>query len=233
MTMPDSERLARIEAYLKLAASRPDLFDSPTGAVRILQDPAQILEVECAVARDLESKGLPAEGARVGVVLRDPWFDVLRDAVEFPDGSRRTHARVINRRGDGAAVLPVLGGKIVLLRHSRYAVGRWLLEIPRGAVEREQSPEEAARTEIEEEIGGRVRRILPLGFVYGLSNLCANGAHLFFAELDTVGEPQLGEGIAAVEEFGVPEFEERMVRGEILDAFTVAAYTHAKLRRLI
>lgn len=231
--MPESNRRARVTAYLELAASRPELFETAPGGVRILLDPADIAEVEDAVARDLERKRQPTAGAEVGIVLGDPWFFVLRDAVEFPDGGRRTHARAINRLGHGAAALPVLGGRIVLARHFRHAVRRWLLEIPRGAVEPGQSPEDTARAEIEEEIGGRVRRIEPLGFLYGTSNHHANGAHLFLAELESVGEPQLGEGIGSVEVYSVAEFENLLLRGEILDSFTVAAYTHARLRGLI
>jgi ADP-ribose pyrophosphatase len=231
--MSESNRRARLTAYQELAASRPELFETAPGGVRILLDPEEIAKIEDAVARDLEQKNLPVEGAEVGVVLRDPWFYVVRDAVEFPDGGRRTHARAVNRLGNGAAALPVLGGRIVLARHFRHAVRRWLLEIPRGAIEPGQSPEDTARAEIEEEIGGRVLRIVPLGFLYGTSNLSANGAHLFLAELEAIGEPQVGEGIGAIEEYSVAEFEDLLLRGDILDSFTVAAYAHAKLRQLI
>jgi ADP-ribose pyrophosphatase len=231
--MTKSNDAARIEAYLEFARSKPELFATPAGGVRILLDPGEIAEVERAVRRHLEASGLPPEGADVGVVLRDPWFHVLRDAVEFPDGSRRTHARAINRVGNGAAALPVLGGRIVLARHFRHAVRRWMLEIPRGGIEPGRSPEETARAELREEIGGVARRIVPLGFLHGTSNLYASGAHLFFAELKSVGAPQTDEGIAAIEQFSVPEFEARLIAGEITDSFTVAAYAHAKLRGLI
>lgn len=231
--MSDADHAARLEIYFAFAKSHPDLFTTVRDGIRILLDPDEIAAVERAVARDLEARGLPPEGAEVGIVLRDPWFHVIRDAVEFPDGARRTYARVVNRVGNGAAVLPVLDGRIVLVRHFRHAVRRWLLEIPRGGIEPGQTPEDTAHSELREEIGGRIRRIDLLGFLYGSSNLYANGAHLFFAELDSVGAPQIGEGIASIEQFTVSEFEELMQRGEILDAFTVAAYAHAKLRRLI
>lgn len=231
--MPDPNRYARLASYLELASKQPELFETAPGGVRILLDPVEIAKVEEEVTCQLEGKHLPTEGAEVGIVLRDPWFYVLRDAVEFPDGAQRTHARTVNRLGHGAAALPVLAGRIVLARHFRHAVRRWLLEIPRGAIEPGQSPEDTVRTEIKEEIGGRVQRVKPLGFLYGASNLSANGAHLFLAELESVGAPQLGEGIGSVEQFSVAEFEALLVRGDILDSFTVAAYAHAKLHRLI
>jgi len=226
-------RSSRLDEYLRLASEQPALFATPRGGVRILLAPAEIAEVEGAVARDLESRGERPEGAEVGVVFRDPWFYVLRDAVEFPDCARRTHARVINRTGNGAAALPILDGRIVLLRHFRHAIRRWSLEIPRGAIELGQSAESTARREIEEEAGGLVRSLTPLSFIHGTTNLYSSGAHLFIAELDEIGEPQLGEGIAAIEQFTVREFEQLLLGGEILDSFTVAAYTHARLRGLV
>lgn len=231
--MSNMDFQARLKIYFELLESRPELFANPPNGVRILLDPVEIESVEKVIAHDLEARGVPPEGANVGVVLRDPWFYVIRDAVEFPDGARRTHARVINRHDNGAATLPVLNGRIVLLRHFRHPLRRAILEIPRGAIEPGASPESTAIAEINEEMGGVVRRIERLGFLYGTSNLYGSGAHLFFAELDSVGAPQIGEGIASIEQFTLAEFEDLMKRGDIIDSFSVGAYAHAKLRRLI
>jgi ADP-ribose pyrophosphatase len=231
--MSDTSFATRLKIYLEFAQSRPELFVNPPGGMRIVLDPAEIAAVEHAVGRDLEARGLPSEGANVGILLRDPWFYAIRDAVEFPDGARRMHARIINRYDNGAAILPLLDGRIVLVRHFRHPLRRAILEIPRGAIEPGCSPEDTARAEIHEEIGGIVRRVEAMGFLYGNSNLYGSGAHLFFAELESVGAPQIGEGIIAIERYTVKEFEDLMLRGEILDSFTVGAYAHARLRGFI
>jgi ADP-ribose pyrophosphatase len=226
-------RSVRLAEYLEFAIARPELFDNPQGGVRIILDPAEIVAVEEAVACDLKRRGLPADWASVGIVFQDPWIFVLRDAVEFPDGSRRTYARVVNRIGNGAGALPVLEGRIVLVRHFRHAVRRWLLEVPRGGIEPGATAEETARRETQEELGARVGKLLHLGFLHGSTNLYGSGAHLFFAEIESVGSPQIEEGITAIEQLTPKEFEARLLAGEIRDSFTVAAYTHAKLRGLI
>ena len=231
--MPEPDFDARIAEYLAFADTRPEFFANPPDGVRILLDPAQIAAVEDAVARDLGARRLPTEGAKAGICLRDPWIYVLRDAVEFADGSRRMHARVINRVDNGSAVLPMLGDRIVLVQHFRHPLRRAILEVPRGGIEPGRTPEETAREEIREEIGGVVRRIEALGFLFGSTSIYANGSHLFFAELESVGRPQVAEGVAAVELFTVGEFEALLLGGEIVDSFTVAAFTHARLRRLI
>lgn len=232
--MTDSRRLAR---YLDFARDRPALFDNAGAAVKILLDPADIAAVERAMFEHLLAKGLSAEQARaastVGIVLDDPWVFMLRDAVEFPDGSRRTHTRALNFVGDGSAVLPLLDGRIVLTRQFRHAVRGFVLEIPRGGIEKGQSVEDAAHAELREEIGGVAHKLVRLGYLHGSTNLYANGAALFLGYMERIGAPQLHEGIVALEQFTVPEFERRMLAGEIVDSFTVAAFAHARLLKLL
>jgi ADP-ribose pyrophosphatase len=230
----DSARLAR---YLAFARARPELFDNAGAAVRVLLDPAEIAAVEQTMRERLRARGLSAADARaqsaVGIVFDDPWIFVLRDAVEFPDGSRRTHTRTLNRVGQGAAVLPVLDGDIVLTRQYRHAVRGFLLEIPRGGIEPGQTPEAAARSELKEEIGAEAGALVPLGFLHGSTNLYASGAHLFFCRLTTLGRPQLHEGIVGIERLAPRAFETKLLAGEIVDSFTVAAFAHARLRGLL
>jgi ADP-ribose pyrophosphatase len=222
-----------LRSYFELVEQRPDLFDNSGGRLKILLNPADIISVEKAVARLLIERGLSQSGATAGCVLEDPWFFVLRDAIEFPDGSRRLHARVVNRNNHGSAVLPLLNGQVILIRHFRHPTRQWMLEIPRGAIESGQTPEGTARREIEEEIGGEIKELMPLGFIHGATNLYNGGAHLFCAQLSSIGSPQLAEGITAIEQLTPKEFENLIRNGKVLDSVTVAVFTHARLRGLI
>ena len=224
---------ARLVEYLAFARDHAHLFDSSQGGMRILLDPQEILAVEAEVGARLQARGQDPAQAQIGIAYRDPWLLMFRDAVEFPDGARRTHARLMNVGNNGAAVLPVLEGRVVLMRTFRHGPRRWLWEIPRGAIEDGQGPEEAAHAEVREEIGGRIRELLPLGFVYGSTQLYLNGAHLFLGRLDGYGAPQLAEAISAIECFTVAEVERMLRDGEILDGISVAAFLHARLRGLV
>lgn len=232
-TMPNPDQNRRLDEYLAFARERPELFGPPDAGVRILLDPAEILAVEADAAAKLRRRGLPESGAEIGIVSYDPYMWFLRDAVEFPDGDRRPHTRAVNRIGNGAAVLPLLGGRIVLTRQFRHAIRRWSLEIPRGAIEAGETPEHAAAAEVQEEVGGAIDELLPLGFIHGSTNLYANGAHTFFARLSRVGAPQIEEAITSVEQLSVAEFERMILASEITDSFTVSAFAHARLRGLI
>lgn len=219
--------------YLDLATARPELFSTPGAGVRILLDPAEIAAVEHQCTEAYRQRGESPEVAQVGLLVKDPWVYVLRDAVEFPDGHRATYTRVVNRYDHGAAALPLYQGKIVLIRHFRHPLRKSILEIPRGAIEAGDTPEEAVRRELMEEIGARAIRIEPLGFLFGSTSLYGSGSHLFFAEIENVGSPQIAEGVQAIEQYTVGEFEALLLGGQIVDSFTVAAFAHSRLRKFL
>jgi ADP-ribose pyrophosphatase len=223
----------RLDEYLDFARQRPDLFADDPGGIRILLDRAEIKRVEDDVAQDLRRRGLSESGAEVGILVHDPWLWFIRDAVEFPDGARRAYARTVNRTGDGCAVLPMLGDRVMLTRQFRHAIRRWSLEIPRGAIEPGQTADETAVAEVREEMGGEIIELVPLPFLHGSTNLYYNGAHLYFARLSKVGAPQLSEAIVSIEQPTLKEFERMIQAGEITDSFTVSAFCHARLRGLI
>ena len=56
---------------------------------------------------------------------------------------------------------------------------------------------------------------------------------LVYAELESIGTPALGEGIAEILLVSPTEFEQMIADSVITDAFTVAAAYHARLRGLL
>lgn len=228
----DDERLAE---YLAFVRQRPDFFPQEPGAgIKILLDPADIRRVERDMGEFLRARGLPESCAKVGIVAQDAWVIVVREAVEFPDGARRTHSRIFNRTlNHGVAILPLLGDRVVLTRQFRHALQNWSLEIPRGGVEVGKSPAESARAEVEEEIGGDISELVELPFMNGSTNVYAHGVYTYFARLTRIGGPQIAEAITSLVQVTVRDFENLIRRGEIVDAFTIGAFAHARLRGLL
>lgn len=230
----DENFLKRISIYLDFAKHNPGLFSNNTESVQIVLDPAQIFEAESKSIKNNLQLGLPPSGAQVGIISQDPWVTIIRDALQFSDGAVRLHTRVMNRINHGVAVLPIFEKKIILIRHFRHPLRKTILEIPRGAIDENDSLEKTARHELLEEIGGEAGELIPLGFVYGSTNLFANGSHLYITHLKSLsGLPQLDEGVEAIESVTIAEFEKMMVEGKIEEAFTIAAFCQARLRRLI
>src|SRR5229473_143462 len=195
--------------YRSLLAARPALAHSPAGGITVVSDPGETARIEAVMAE--------------------------RDAVIFPDGKPGLYHRVIARHDEptGVAVLGRYDGKIALIRHFRHPSRAWHLEIPRGAVGADEDPGHVAHLEISEEIGGTIRSLTRLGLLHGASALMRHSVVLVYAELESIGTPELGEGIAEILLVSPAEFERMIAESAITDAFTVAAAYHARLRGLL
>jgi ADP-ribose pyrophosphatase len=223
--------------YFELLHNHPELVQNNDQLLRILLDPIEIAQWQVQRRSELAAKGQPLAWADIGIILDDPYFMVIRDLVEFPDGRLNGYSRVISqadlREGRGAVVLPVYQGKIMLLRQFRHATRQWHYEVPRGYGEPHLAAAVNARKEIEEETGGKIARLEDLGTFHNNTGLEGHPVSLFFAELASVGAQEKNEGIESFVWLSTGEIEQWIADGTITDGFTVAVYTKAKLRGLI
>ncbi len=80
-------------------------------------------------------------------------LQLIEEDLEFPDGLKETweHVRLKNV---GAKVLAVTEkNELVMVREYRGAAKDYVLRIPTGAIEHGEKPEEAAKRELQEEVG--------------------------------------------------------------------------------
>lgn len=158
-------------------------------------------------------------------------FRVTRDAVELEDG--RTSTREIVHHSGGAAIAALTEQQeLYLVRQFRYAFGRELWELPAGKLEPGENPLEAAKRELEEEVGLAADRYIDLGPFYPTVGYCGEIIYSWAAlGLRETGQ-HLDEG-----EFLTParlplrEALEMVQRGEIVDGKTVAAVLKLELMR--
>ncbi len=226
---------SRLEEYFRLAQERPHWFADRPDGLRLVLDPKRIAEIEAEMGDRYAARGQDRAWAEVGLHYRDPYLLVLRDAVIFPDGSAGIHHRTLRYEGEpaGVVILPVTEGRILLLHHYRHPTAQWHWEIPRGAIEPGASEEDTARTEIAEEIGGRIGALTFLGPMFGATGFMGLGVRLYLAELLSHGDPALDEGITGVRLVSPAEMEDMIRAGEITDSFTLGAFLQARLRGLV
>jgi ADP-ribose pyrophosphatase len=155
-------------------------------------------------------------------------FDVDRDRVRMPNG-RAVTVDVI-RHSRSVVLLPVPEpGQIVLIRQYRYAVNRWLWELPAGSVDAGEEPEVAAVRECHEEIGQRPETVVRLGSLLPTPGYC-DEEMIFFrvSSLSTPTEPAHLDEDEDIEPktFRIADAREMVRRGEIVDMKTVVGLTY-------
>ncbi|MFD0817778.1 NUDIX hydrolase [Micromonospora zhanjiangensis] len=85
------------------------------------------------------------------------------------------------RYGDGVSVLAVSGDDFYLIREYKYAIGRRIMQLPSGGVDKGEEPLHAAMRELLEETGLIADAWTPLGLVYPYPTNIPSAVHLFVA----------------------------------------------------
>jgi len=143
---------------------------------------------------DLTEKKLASEIIFEGKVVK-----LRRDTVEVPGGARAVR-EVIEHPG-GVGIVPVDGdGNVLMVRQFRYPLGRVVLEIPAGKLERGEDHRITAVRELSEEVGAEAGKMTYLGYAYASPGFCDESIHLYLAEDLTFGECHPDE-----DEFLLPE----------------------------
>jgi len=223
--------------YMDLYQSNPELFKNDGALLEIITDSSVIAAWKAERKATLASQGFPEEWGEIGVVYEDPYIKILRDLVKFPSGRLGSYFRILNsadlKGGQATVVLPVLNGKVLLMRQFRHPTRSWHWEVPRGFGEPNTSPEENAKKELQEEVGGEIAQLIDLGRYHSNTGIEGGAVRLFLAHLKSFGEANQDEGIEFFKLMEPSEIEEMIKDSRITDGFTIAVFTRARLRGLI
>src|SRR5262245_3135241 len=117
---------------------------------------------------------MPASSAKRlsrSIVYNGRVFRIERDMVTLPHGRTAT-MEVVRHRGSVVLVPQPDRTHVILILQYRYAIDRWIWELPAGSLEAGEAPAKAARRECAEEIGLEPRRIKRLGTYYPTPGFC-------------------------------------------------------------
>ncbi len=112
---------------------------------------------------------------------------------------------------------------VIMEKQYRRPAGKILLEIPAGGIDGGETPEEAVRRELQEEIGYLPREIIRLGGFYSAPGYCTEFLHLFLAK-ELVPSRLTAEDTDEIDIIRVPvsEIPALITSGQICDAKSVA-----------
>ncbi|NLJ85943.1 MAG: NUDIX hydrolase [Firmicutes bacterium] len=151
-------------------------------------------------------------------------FQFTRKMVKIKGQLREYH--IVEHHG-AVAIIPWQDEMVTFVYQTRPAVGKKLLEIPAGALEKGEEPLEAARRELAEETGWRAKIWHRLGELYLAPGYSTEVLHLYLATDLSLGEQDLDDS-EDIEVIHLP-WREALIRaqtGSIKDAKTLAAFLH-------
>jgi len=84
---------------------------------------------------------------------QSPWYNLRQDRLRTAEGHEFTYT-IVDHPGAVWIVPVTRQGQVVLIRSYRYPVDDWCYEVPAGGLSPGLTPEEVARRELLEEVGG-------------------------------------------------------------------------------
>jgi ADP-ribose pyrophosphatase len=125
-------------------------------------------------------------------VYDNPWLQVHEDNVIRPSG-REGYFGVVHMK-PGSTVLAISdNGDAYLVKEYKYAVERESVELMSGGLEDEETPLDAAKRELKEELGLEAREWIDLGVIDPFTSLINSQNYLFLALGVEEGEPDRDE----------------------------------------
>ena len=152
-------------------------------------------------------------------------FRVHTDRVRLPNGA--TVDLDVVRHGGSVILVPLPDpAHVVLVRQYRYAIDRWIWELPAGRVEPHETAEDAARRECEEEVGLVAGHLERLGAFYPSPGFCDEIMMVY--RLSDLSPPPAGappvrrdaDEDLQVRTFAIDEVGRMIADGQILDMKT-------------
>jgi ADP-ribose pyrophosphatase len=177
---------------------------------------------------------MPQDVTSVQRIFNGDYLQLERRMVRLPDGTDVPREIVVVK--NAIAALPIHeDGTVVMVRQFRPAVGEDLLEIPAGVIDPGETPEDAVRRELKEEIGFHPVTIRHLFDYYHAEGYSTGVLHLYLAlGLTDAGGPAPDHGeILEVETLHFDEAYRRVIAGQFHDSKSLLSIMRvAELRRL-
>lgn len=173
-------------------------------------------------------------GDEYGLVYKSPFNTLLVDAIVSDVRAPQSGAcyypyeRILPTAGDGAVIVPICHGKLVLLRQFRHALRDYQLSFPRGFAEPGEPADATARRELGEEIAAMgVGSPQYLGVIAPDSGLTSRKTKVYAVDFDSY-QPDAAkdtEGICSIYEVTPGELSKIIQQGNIDDGYTIGAFT--------
>jgi ADP-ribose pyrophosphatase len=161
------------------------------------------------------------------IIHKNPWWQLKHNVFQLPNGRKGNYYIV---HTDGASmVVPMIDGKIILIRQYRYPINIWNWELPAGGVKKGSNYLRTAKEELEEETGFRAKKIKNIGKFYPYMGMGDEMCQVFLATdlVETKTDREDTEDIQ-IKKIGIKKVYQMIDKGEITDGMTITSLAIAK-----
>ena len=156
-------------------------------------------------------------------------FDVRLDAIREADVEYERE--IVVHKGSAVIVPMFADGTVALVRQYRHAAGKYMLEIPAGSLDGDESPETGAARELEEEIGVTAAKLDKIAEFYVSPGFLTEKMFVYLAtEITETGQKLEEDELIELERLTFPQALDLIRSGGIEDAKTIIGITLAGAR---
>ena len=166
------------------------------------------------------------------VILAHPRLRVVQDQVQLPDGSVTDYVRYDGYKS-AVSIFTVKDGEVLMQREYSYPSDEVLQQIPCGAIEPGETPEAAARRELQEEAGYSAAKLELIGSHYINNRRTDARLYVYVATDVTECEKTGGDPEESIEPFWMPlsSLRKAIVDGEIDHPLVLTAWALFEARQ--
>ena len=163
-------------------------------------------------------------------VHKNPWYCVKHEKFLLPSGKKGNY--YVIDTGNSSFVIPIKKGKIIFVKQYRYPLKQRTLELPNGAIGKDNTPLQTAKDELREEAGYKSGSIKRIGKFSSISGITSEICFVYLAKnLEFTGqELETSEMEAKMKtvEVEIKRAYKMIGDGKIIDGQTIAALSLAR-----
>lgn len=165
------------------------------------------------------------------IVYQNKWIRVYENLVKGKNGNTAKFSTI--SFNEFVEIVPIFGdGSILMIKNYRYAIGKKILELPAGFIDKDEPHSKSARRELLEETGYSCKSLRKVGWYYYNPARSKQKVHVFVAKgLKLTSKQRLGdfEYISLVK-LSKEQIVQKMRMGEIKNSSVISALVLAGLR---
>ncbi len=175
--------------------------------------------------KDIEERFIKKERKFTGNVVG---IDIV--TVNLPNGKEATRDVVVHP--GGATIIPLSDDNcLYLVKQYRAALGKLMLELPAGKLDKGEEPLDCAKRELKEETGIKANKIKKISAINTTPGFCDETLHMYLATELELGEAELDKDeFLNVEKITIPKTLEMIENNEITDSKTIIGTLWAAYR---